>query len=68
LIEDKHIEAMELLSDSIPKLLNFAKAAKEFIDSHVSDPDQTNEMIEKWANYNKALDDLNVDESEWDLI
>lgn len=31
------------------------KAAKAFIDSHVADPDLTNEMIEKYAAYEEAI-------------
>jgi len=41
------------------------EAAEEFIDSHVSDPDQTNEMCRKYAIYIdevEKLRKLNIDD------
>ncbi len=33
-------------------------AAKEFIDSHIADPDLDNEMIEAYRNYQEELEKL----------
>lgn len=52
----------------LDNILRFAKAAKEFIDSNVADPDITKEMREKYSEYQKAMSDLGFSDSDWDEI
>lgn len=50
-LERERDEARKQL-EAMRKAFNSAKA---FIDSHVADPDITSEMMEKYADYQKAL-------------
>lgn len=42
------------LISSSPKLYNALKAAMEFIDANVGDPDLTDEMVEAWSRLQDA--------------
>ena len=46
--------------DRLTKYAHAFKAAQAFIDSHVADPDITNEMCETYAKYQESIEFLNL--------
>jgi len=48
-------DALNEMQKQVNDLKDLVCAAKQFIDSHVADPDITNEMIRNYQEYNELL-------------